>query len=188
MLIVRGVLKPERRKPSTTIAGLNPLQLKMISIIQRVTTATVNVNQTVIAKIDKGILALVAVEKMDTEKEAGRLLERILNYRIFPDENDRMNLSLKDIKGGLLLVPQFTLAADTRKGNRPSFTSAAPPEKGRELFEYFTGIAKTVIPAVQCGQFGADMKVSLINDGPVTFTLQTAGPSEGYQPESSSSS
>lgn len=146
---------------------------KMISIIQRVTTAKVNVSQEDIAKIDKGILALVAVEKMDTEKEAQRLLERILNYRIFPDENDRMNLSLRDIQGGLLLVPQFTLAADTCKGNRPSFTSAAPPEQGRALFEYFMGIAKTGYPTVQCGQFGADMKVTLVNDGPVTFTLKT---------------
>lgn len=145
----------------------------MITIIQRVTKAKVTVNDVDIGKIGKGILALVAVEKMDTEKKAQRLLERILNYRIFPDENGRMNLSLREIKGGLLLVPQFTLAADTRRGNRPSFTSAAPPEQGMAYFEYFVTIAKAGHPDVQCGQFGADMQVSLINDGPVTFTLKT---------------
>ncbi len=145
----------------------------MISIIQRVTTAKVTVNNQDIGKIDTGIMALVAVEKEDTQKDAGRLLERILNYRIFPDENDRMNLSLRDINGGLLLVPQFTLAADTRKGNRPSFTSAAAPEKGRQLFEYLQHLAATSYPNVQYGQFGADMQISLINNGPVTFTLRT---------------
>ena len=146
----------------------------MISIIQRVTTAKVTVNNQDIGKINAGILALVAVEKADTQKDAERLLERILNYRIFADECDRMNLSLRDINGGLLLVPQFTLAADTQKGNRPSFTSAAPPEKGRQLFEYLQHHATTIYPNVQFGQFGADMLVSLINNGPVTFTLRTS--------------
>ena len=145
----------------------------MISIIQRVTTAKVTVNNQNIGRIDAGILALVAVEKEDTQKDAERLLERILNYRIFADDNDRMNLSLRDINGGLLLVPQFTLAADTQKGNRPSFTSAAAPEKGRQLFEYLQHLAATSYPNVQYGQFGADMQVSLINNGPVTFTLRT---------------
>lgn len=145
----------------------------MISIIQRVTTAKVTVNNQDIGKIDTGIMALVAVEKEDTQKDAERLLERILNYRIFADNNDRMNLSLRDINGGLLLVPQFTLAADTQKGNRPSFISAAPPEKGRQLFEYLQHHATTTYPNVQFGQFGADMQVSLINNGPVTFTLRT---------------
>jgi D-tyrosyl-tRNA(Tyr) deacylase len=145
----------------------------MISIIQRVNSAKVTVNNKDIAKIDTGIMALVAVEKEDTQKDAERLLERILNYRIFADDNDRMNLSLRDIKGGLLLVPQFTLAADTQKGNRPSFISAAPPEKGRQLFEYLQQHAATAYPNVQFGQFGADMQVSLINNGPVTFTLRT---------------
>lgn len=145
----------------------------MITIIQRVTKAKVTINDVDIGTIGKGILALVAVEKMDTEKKAHRLLERILNYRVFPDEYGRMNLSLKDIQGGLLLVPQFTLAADTRKGNRPGFSSAAPPEQGVALFEYFVTIAKAGYPEVQCGQFGAEMQVSLINDGPVTFTLKT---------------
>lgn len=145
----------------------------MISIIQRVTTATVTVNHQEIGRIDTGIMALVAVEKEDTPKEAERLLERILNYRIFADANDRMNLSLRDINGGLLLVPQFTLAADTGNGNRPSLGSAAPPEKGRQLFEYLQARATASHAFVQFGEFGADMRVALINNGPVTFTLRT---------------
>lgn len=144
----------------------------MITIIQRVTTATVTVNQQDIGKIDTGIMALVAVEKTDTPKQADRLLERILNYRIFADEADRMNLSLRDINGGLLLVPQFTLAANTEKGNRPSFVSAAPTEHGRELFAYLQQYALNVYSNVQFGEFGADMQVALINNGPVTFTLR----------------
>lgn len=145
----------------------------MITIIQRVTTAKVTVNNQDIGKIDTGIMALVAVEKADTEKDAQRLLERILNYRIFADSDDRMNLSLRDINGGLLLVPQFTLAADTQKGNRPSFISAAPPEKGKELFDYLQQLAKQTYAKVEFGQFGADMQVALVNNGPVTFTLRT---------------
>ncbi len=145
----------------------------MITIIQRVTTAKVTVNNQSIGKIDTGIMALVAVEKADSEKDAQRLLERILNYRIFADSDDRMNLSLRDINGGLLLVPQFTLAADTQKGNRPSFISAAPPEKGKELFDYLQQLAKQTYAHVEFGQFGADMQVSLVNNGPVTFTLRT---------------
>ena len=145
----------------------------MISIIQRVTTAKVTVNNIDIGQIDTGIVALVAVEKEDTQKEAERLLERILNYRIFADDNDRMNLSLRDINGGLLIIPQFTLAADTKKGNRPSFISAASPEKGLQLFDYLQGLATITYNQVQFGQFGADMQVSLINNGPVTFTLRT---------------
>lgn len=146
----------------------------MISIIQRVTTAKVTVNNIDIGQIDTGIVALVAVEKEDTQKEAERLLERILNYRIFADDNDRMNLSLRDINGGLLIIPQFTLAADTKKGNRPSFISAASPEKGLQLFDYLQGLATITYNQVQFGQFGADMQVFLINNGPVTFTLRTS--------------
>ena len=145
----------------------------MITIIQRVTTAKVTVNQQIIGQIETGIMALVAVEKNDTEKEAERLLERILNYRIFADEADRMNLSVKSIGGGLLLVPQFTLAADTQKGTRPSFITAAPPEKAQQLFQYLQEFALKSYTQVQFGQFGADMQVSLINNGPVTFTLKT---------------
>ncbi|UOA10430.1 D-aminoacyl-tRNA deacylase [Methylobacter sp. S3L5C] len=146
----------------------------MISIIQRVTTAKVTVNNQDIGWIATGIMALVAVEKEDSQKDAERLLERILNYRIFADDNDRMNLSLRDINGGLLLIPQFTLAADTQTGNRPSFISAAAPEKGRELFGYLQDFATTTYSNVQFGEFGADMQVSLINNGPVTFTLRTS--------------
>jgi D-tyrosyl-tRNA(Tyr) deacylase len=145
----------------------------MLTIIQRVTTAKVTVNNEIIGQIGKGIMALVAVERDDSEKEAQRLLERILNYRIFADGNDRMNLSLRDIDGGLLLVPQFTLAADTNSGNRPSFTPAASPEKGQQLFGYLQQLAKVAYSHVEFGRFGADMQVALINDGPVTFTLRT---------------
>lgn len=144
----------------------------MITIIQRVTHASVTVNQKKIGEIKQGILALVAVEKADTPAISERLLERILNYRIFADSDDKMNLSVRDIQGGLLLVPQFTLAANTDKGNRPSFTSAAPPEFGRDLFFYLQQHALKTYPSVQFGEFGADMKVALLNDGPVTFTLK----------------
>lgn len=144
----------------------------MISVIQRVSTASVSVDDAVIGAIGTGIMALVAVEKGDSAKEADRLLERILNYRIFPDENARMNLSLRAIGGGLLLIPQFTLAADTRSGNRPSFTASAQPEVGRELFAYLQTGADRVYPGTQYGRFGADMQVALVNEGPVTFTLR----------------
>lgn len=144
----------------------------MIALIQRVQHASVVVDGTTIGEIDAGILALIGVEKDDTEAMAQRLLERLLNYRIFTDNEDKMNLSVRDIQGGLLLVPQFTLVADTQKGNRPSFSSAATPEQGRQLFEYFVSQAKDNHGKVETGQFGADMKVSLLNDGPVTFWLQ----------------
>lgn len=143
----------------------------MITIIQRVTHANVNIASTEVGRIERGIMALIAIEKNDTEKLARRLLERILNYRIFPDSDDRMNLNLKTIQGGLLLVPQFTLAADTNSGNRPSFTAAATPEKGEQLFGYLVTHAKELYPTTETGIFGADMQVSLLNDGPVTFTL-----------------
>jgi D-aminoacyl-tRNA deacylase len=144
----------------------------MITIIQRVTKANVMVNNKVIGEIGQGVLALIAVEKYDTEAIADRLLERILNYRIFADANDKMNLSLRDIRGGLLIVPQFTLAANTDKGNRPSFVSAAPPEFGREMFQYLQKKACQQFDDVQFGEFGADMQIELINNGPVTFTLK----------------
>jgi D-tyrosyl-tRNA(Tyr) deacylase len=144
----------------------------MITVIQRVTTAKITVNHQDIGSINTGIMALVAVEKNDTEKAADRLLERMLNYRIFSDADGKMNLSLRDIDGGLLLVPQFTLAADTQSGNRPSFTPAAVPELGRQLFQYLQHIAHSKHAKVAFGEFGADMQVSLVNDGPVTFTLR----------------
>jgi D-tyrosyl-tRNA(Tyr) deacylase len=144
----------------------------MITIIQRVSQAQVNIAGTEVGKIERGIMALVAVEKLDTEKSAQRLLERILNYRIFPDAEGRMNLNLQAIEGGLLLIPQFTLAADTHSGNRPSFTPAATPEHGKAIFNYFVEHAKNNYHKIALGQFGADMQVSLTNDGPVTFTLK----------------
>lgn len=144
----------------------------MITIIQRVTQAQVCIADQEVGKIERGIMALIAIEKQDTEKSAQRLFERILNYRIFPDLEGRMNLNLQSIQGGLLLVPQFTLAANTNSGNRPSFTPAASPERGEELFNYFVSHAKCNYPYIETGCFGADMQVSLTNDGPVTFTLK----------------
>ena len=120
-----------------------------------------------------GLLVLVAVQPDDTAARAERLLERLLGYRVFPDARGRMNLSLRDIGGGLLLVPQFTLAADTRKGTRASFTPAAPPELGERLFDHLVDCARRAHPRVATGRFGADMQVSLVNDGPVTFWLET---------------
>lgn len=144
----------------------------MIALIQRVTHADVNVDGITIGNIGQGVLALIGVEKNDTEENADKLLKRLLNYRIFPDVGGKMNLSLYDVDGGLLLVPQFTLAANTKKGMRPSFSSAAPPTIGEQIFVYFENQAKLIFPKVETGKFGADMKVSLCNDGPVTFWLQ----------------
>ncbi len=144
----------------------------MIGLIQRVSEASVKVNGEIVGQAGRGLLVLVGVEKHDDEMTAKRLLERVLGYRVFPDVNGKMNLSLTDIGGDLLLVPQFTLAADTQKGTRPSFSSAAAPEQGAALFEYFAAQAREIYPGVETGVFGADMKVSLINDGPVTFWLQ----------------
>jgi D-tyrosyl-tRNA(Tyr) deacylase len=144
----------------------------MISVIQRVTRAEVTVGDESIGKIGRGLLALVAVERGDTERQAERLAERILAYRIFPDAENRMNLSVMDIRGELLLISQFTLAADTQKGSRPSFTPAAAQEEGHRLFDYFVAKVRERHPLVATGQFGANMQVSLVNDGPVTFTLR----------------
>ncbi|SER10116.1 D-tyrosyl-tRNA(Tyr) deacylase [Nitrosomonas sp. Nm51] len=146
----------------------------MITVIQRVSNASVTVNSQKIGVIGTGIMALVAVEQEDTEKQADRLLERILNYRIFPDGQGRMNLGLRAINGELLLVPQFTLAADTNSGNRPSFTGSASPEKSRKLFTYLQAAADSIYPGTQYGEFGADMQVALINNGPVTFMLRVS--------------
>jgi D-tyrosyl-tRNA(Tyr) deacylase len=144
----------------------------MIALLQRVSEAAVHVNGLEVGAIRKGLLALVAVERHDSEKEADRLLDRMLAYRVFPDSEGRMNLDLRQAGGGLLLVPQFTLAANTRKGNRPSFTSAAEPAEGQRLFEYMAHRAGDLTTELATGRFGADMKVSLVNDGPVTFWLQ----------------
>lgn len=144
----------------------------MIALLQRVTTAQVSVDNHSIAQIEHGLLVLLGIEKTDTEQQANRLLERVLGYRVFGDTEDKMNLSLTDIQGGLLLVPQFTLVADTAKGMRPSFTPAAAPATGEMLFDYFVTQATKQYHRVEAGHFGADMQVSLTNDGPVTFWLQ----------------
>lgn len=144
----------------------------MIGLIQRVTKASVEVNNQQIAIIDQGILLLLGVEREDSKKQAERLLQRVLTYRIFEDDTGRMNKSLLDSEGELLVVPQFTLPADTNKGTRPSFGPAAPPELGKQLFDYFLQQAEGKLGKIQTGQFGADMQVSLINNGPVTFWLQ----------------
>ena len=144
----------------------------MIALIQRVSEASVHVNGKTVGEISRGILALVGVEKGDSEAQAERLLQRVLSYRIFPDNEGRMNLDVQQAGGSLLLVPQFTLAANTHKGNRPSFTSAAPPDEGKRLFGYFVEKARQSMQDTATGEFGADMKVHLVNDGPVTFWLQ----------------
>ena len=144
----------------------------MIGLIQRVTKAKVVVKNENVGEIQQGILAFIGIEKEDTKEQALRLLDKILAYRIFADEDDKMNLSVKDINGGLLLVPQFTLAADTKKGSRPSFSSAAFPEKAEKLFNELVEQANSKYKKTETGQFGADMKISLLNDGPVTFWLQ----------------
>ena len=144
----------------------------MIALIQRVSEAKVVVNNKNIGEIQQGLLVFVGVEKNDSEQLVSRLVDKVLSYRVFADAEDKMNLSVQDIKGGLLLVPQFTLAADTQKGCRPSFSSAAPPEKGEHLFNEFVNQAKNKYQQIETGQFGEDMKISLLNDGPVTFWLQ----------------
>jgi D-tyrosyl-tRNA(Tyr) deacylase len=145
----------------------------MICLIQRVTEANVAVGGETVGAIGRGVLALVGVEKGDTDALAGRLVERVLTYRIFPDDEGRMNRSLLDIRGELLCVSQFTLAADTRSGTRPGFSSAAAPDEGKRLFDLFVERSRQKV-AVQTGRFGADMQVSLVNDGPVTFWLQAS--------------
>ncbi|QJD91382.1 D-tyrosyl-tRNA(Tyr) deacylase [Duganella dendranthematis] len=145
----------------------------MIALLQRVSSASVVVDGATIGAIDAGLLVLVCAERNDTEKDADALLTKLLAYRVFGDDAGKMNRSVTDIAGGLLLVPQFTLAADTKSGTRPSFTPAAAPADGLGLFSYFVEQARGKHAKVEAGQFGADMKVSLTNDGPVTFWLQT---------------
>lgn len=144
----------------------------MIALLQRVREAHVKVDHARTGEIERGLLIFLGVEKADNEDTADRLVERFLGYRVFPDTQDKMNLSVADIDGGVLLVPQFTLAADTRKGTRPSFSSAAPPEQGRFLFDYVVSQTRSRHHHVATGVFGADMQVALVNDGPVTFWLQ----------------
>ena len=144
----------------------------MIGLLQRVTQASVSVGGEVVGAIGPGLMVLVCAERGDSEREADSLLAKLLGYRVFSDDAGKMNRSVTDVEGGLLLVPQFTLAADTKSGTRPSFTPAASPEDGRRLFDHFVASARKRHPTVETGQFGADMQVSLTNDGPVTFWLQ----------------
>jgi len=145
----------------------------MIGLLQRVAYARVRVAGELVGEIGTGLLVFVGVQKKDAPAQAQRLLQRLLGYRVFEDPEGRMNLGLRDVQGGLLLVPQFTLAADTRKGARPSFSTAAAPGQGRELFDYLVKQAQQDYPGVASGIFGADMAVELLNDGPVTFWLET---------------
>lgn len=144
----------------------------MKGLLQRVTEASVTVGGDVVGAIGRGLLLFLAVEPEDSERTADRLLEKVLAYRVFPDDDDRMNLSLSDISGDLLVVSQFTLAADTSRGLRPSFSSAADPEKGKALYDYFVARAREQVINLATGRYGADMKVRLVNDGPVTFLLE----------------
>ncbi|MEW6995253.1 D-aminoacyl-tRNA deacylase [Colwelliaceae bacterium MEBiC 14330] len=143
----------------------------MIALIQRVSEASVKVEDTVIGQIDKGLLVFLAIEPQDNEAKARRLAERVAGYRVFNDENNKMNLNVKQAGGDILVISQFTLAADTTSGMRPSFTSAAEPKLSRQLYTYFTKQLIHLGINIANGEFGADMKVSLVNDGPVTFRL-----------------
>lgn len=150
--------------------------VEMIALIQRVSQASVSADGVVTGQIGRGLLALVCAERADTNADAAALVAKVLGYRVFPDEQARMNRSLVDVDGGLLAVPQFTLAADTNSGTRPSFTPAAPPDVGERLFGEFVRVASERHARVASGVFGAYMQVQLINDGPVTFWLQTRRP------------
>ena len=145
----------------------------MLGLIQRVSSASVVIDYETVGKIDQGILLLLGVQKHDAMGSADKLLRKVLNYRMFSDPEGKMNLSLSDINGGLLIVSQFTLAADTKKGLRPSFSSAAPPEQAENLYNHFVSHASHQHLKVQNGRFGADMQVCLVNDGPVTFMLES---------------
>jgi D-tyrosyl-tRNA(Tyr) deacylase len=151
----------------------------MIGLLQRVSRASVAVAGEVVGKIGPGLLLLLGVERGDSEAESGRLEERVLTYRIFEDENGRMNRSLLDTGGSILIVPQFTLAADTKKGTRPGFQTAAPPDEGERLYEHFVVAVRRRVATVATGRFGAHMAVELVNDGPVTFWLQIAPGTSG---------
>jgi D-tyrosyl-tRNA(Tyr) deacylase len=148
----------------------------VIALLQRVRRAHVEIAGERVAGIERGLLVFTGMQRGDTEQEGDRLLQRVLGYRVFPDSAGRMNLDVREAAGGVLLVPQFTLAADTRKGMRPSFTPAATPDTGERLFEYLAGQLQTRHAPVACGRFGADMQVALINDGPVTFWLEVKPP------------
>lgn len=156
------------------MAHCRPVWGPVIGLLQRVTHATVAVEGTVVGSVGAGLLVLLGIQRGDAEREADRLLERILTYRVFDDGAGRMNRSVADVRGALLVVPQFTLAAETRKGTRPGFSSAAAPADGERLYEYFVAAARAHGGSVATGRFGARMEVSLTNDGPVTFWLEVA--------------
>lgn len=145
----------------------------MKGLIQRVTRASVSIDNETVGQIENGLLLLLGVEREDTQAQVEKLLHKVLNYRIFSDENGKMNLSLADTGGGLLVVSQFTLVADTRKGMRPGFSHGASPELGNQLYESFVESARRLHSTVETGRFGADMQIELVNDGPVTFMLET---------------
>ena len=145
----------------------------MIGLLQRVTQASVSINDELIGQIGRGLLVFLAVHRDDGERDIARMAERILSYRVFPDAEERMNLSISDISGELLLVPQFTLTADTQKGTRASFTKGAPPDRASEYFDRLLEECRQSLKVVESGRFAADMQVSLVNDGPVTFWLET---------------
>jgi D-aminoacyl-tRNA deacylase len=144
----------------------------MLALLQRVREARVDIDGKTVGRIEQGLLVFVCAEKLDTPELAQKLLAKLLKLRVFSDENGKMNRSLQDVRGGLLIVSQFTLAADTRSGTRPGFSNAAPPALGQALYDQFVAFARAAHPLVQTGQFGADMQVHLVNDGPVTIPVQ----------------
>ena len=146
----------------------------MIGLLQRVSSAKVEIGADTVGAIDRGLMVLIGIERGDTVREGDRLMERLVGYRVFSDAEGKLNLSVADIGGGLLLVPQFTLPADTRKGARPSLSNAASPEEGKRLFEQAVARARALHPVVETGRFGVHMRVTLTNDGPITFTLRVA--------------
>jgi len=145
----------------------------MLALIQRVSSASVKISDKTIGQIGQGLLVFLGIEKEDTENEADKLLNKLMSYRVFSDDEDKMNLSVKDVKGSLLIISQFTLAADTNKGLRPSFSSALPPGEAELLYQYFLNQAQRQYDQIEYGKFGADMQVSLVNDRPVTFLLKS---------------
>ncbi len=145
----------------------------MLALIQRVSSASVQIDNETVGQIGRGLLVFLGMEKGDEESAADKLLNKVMSYRVFSDEEEKMNLSVRDIKGGLLIISQFTLAADTNRGLRPSFSSALPPDDAKQLYQYFLNQAQSQYDQIACGKFGADMQVSLINDGPVTFILKS---------------
>lgn len=144
----------------------------MLGLIQRVKNASVTVNEEIVGEIQQGILLLLGIQKMDTEETANKLIDKLLTYRIFADADNKMNCNIQQIEGGILVVSQFTLAADTKKGTRPSFSSAAPPAQAQALYDYFVEQLRARHSKVATGIFAADMQVALVNDGPVTFMLE----------------